>query len=704
MAQIPLGEFGAARVTPQASPNRVDTSATNIAGRGAGAIADALGQGGDTLNRIASTRDAEDKRKSDALAQAEMVNAGTDYEIQIGAAAREHAAALAEGRVDFRKADEAWAERTAKIPPPPPPPGLDEAMTVRFGGVLRQTTERARLTVTAASRTAQQSHFKAQVTSALDNIVMVAAQPGASTEEAIARVQALAPQLRMADFDEATTATVLTKAQEKIYGNEVQGRLNVAANDRGALDALLGDLEGKDGRYMTRLEDPTTRMSYAGKVRQRLHQLDTAERQTVDKREAIGKQAVAAMWKQATSGVPWTPATVQQWSTDVAGTSHEAEFKAAGQMLVEVQGVLRQPKDAQADYVQALRVKLAAEGGLPEDKARIDQLETMIAGVAKQREEEPLLYLAAMTGTAPKAIDLNAVLQSGDLRPLGQMLEDNMADVTALRGQFGGAVQKRPLLAQDAEGLAGLVNALPPSKVLPLFKALRGSGVSDDTYAAVMQQIAPNAPLKAYAGELSARPGGEPTAFLMLAGEAVLAGKGDVKMKMPPDASFQEALTAAAGNAYQGRPDAFTRDLAAIRAVYAGAAVKDGNTAAGDAFDPALATNAIRAVVGNVAEFGGRKVVVPWGMAADVFTDRAEELVAEKLQAIGTTDTAGIGLMATPRPGVYVLTRGRAPIEDPTASRPLPLFIDLNTYRAPTTIAPKAVQAPGVVVPAKGLR
>src|SRR3546814_7610523 len=54
--------------------------------------------------------------------------------------------------------------------------------------------------------------------------------------------------------------------------------------------------------------------------------------------------------------------------------------------------------------------------------------------------------------------------------------------------------------------LANAVQALPPDKLNPLFGMLRQSIGSDDAYNAVMQQIAPDAPLKAHAGQLAVLP------------------------------------------------------------------------------------------------------------------------------------------------------------------------------------------------------
>src|SRR3546814_11446966 len=61
-------------------------------------------------------------------------------------------------------------------------------------------------------------------------------------------------------------------------------------------------------------------------------------------------------------------------------------------------------------------------------------------------------------------------------------------------------------------------------------------------------------------------------------------------------------------------PNDLQRDLSVARAVYAASAAQDGATEAGKEFDEARFENAMRAVVGEVAEVGGSRVTVPWGV------------------------------------------------------------------------------------------
>jgi hypothetical protein len=189
--------------------------------------------------------------------------------------------------------------------------------------------------------------------------------------------------------------------------------------------------------------------------------------------------------------------------------------------------------------------------------------------------------------------------------------------------------------------------------------------------------------LKAYAGKLAVRHNGLLSANLVLRGDALLSGKGDKAWPMPAMGKFVEQFNAESGNAYQGRPDALKRDMAAARAAYAASAAQDGDIDAGKVLNPQLFTDSMRAVRGEVAEIGGVKTTVPWGMHPSDFEDKVHPQIQTALKMAGLDpDASGVGLMATPKAGRYVLVQGRTVLGNPNAPMPdgskMPLFIDFN--------------------------
>src|SRR3546814_10434980 len=142
------------------------------------------------------------------------------------------------------------------------------------------------------------------------------------------------------------------------------------------------------------------------------------------------------------------------WATAVEGTAAAPEFKAAMGALQDVQGVLRESPETQAEYVQGLRAKLTEGGGTPEDQARIDQVERVIEASNKQRDTDPLLWLASVTGKPAEPLDIRGAMQDGNLQAMGAAIQDRMDTIAAVRGAYGPGVQVHPLLPQESKMLA----------------------------------------------------------------------------------------------------------------------------------------------------------------------------------------------------------------------------------------------------------
>src|SRR3546814_906481 len=388
MATIPLGDFDAPRVSPRTNVSRVDTSGSTRAAR-------AMERAGETLQGIASNQLAvegqkreEEQRRREALARVDMVNAGADYEIRVAAEQAQFTQDVTAGRIQYRKAGEEWSQRLARLEAPQPPDDADEVMRRQFAGVLDQTQQRATLKVDGVTRTAEKAHFEASAIDALNKNVQVAGMPGGDTGRAIARNQAMLPLLRAAGYDKARSAELIRKADQAIDTNEAKGLIEVASGSVDSLRGVLHELEGEDGRYVTALDDPNQRLVLANDVRRRIAQLQTSTQAEADKREEAAKRIVSDVWKQATSGVRPSTDMLTNWATAVEGTAAAPEFKAAMGALQDVQGVLRESPETQAEYVQGLRAKLTEGGGTPADQARIDQVERVIEASNKQPDTE----------------------------------------------------------------------------------------------------------------------------------------------------------------------------------------------------------------------------------------------------------------------------------------------------------------------------
>lgn len=678
MARIPMGNFGQGATTAPLSrvrlPGGDDPMARAVEG---------LAQAGMGVADSLVRQQAEAKQQQDALSRIEAHNASADYELRVGAAQEQFGEDLKLGRVDWRDAATAWGERLNEIEAPAAPADADEVLGAQFQGALNQTKTRAGLKVDGLVRGVRQAHLENQAAEAFNKNIQVAAMPGGSTEAAIRRNQELLPLLREAGYDEAKAADMVRKADQAIYVNEVNGRIGVASGNVDALHGVLTDLTADKGRYVAAITNPDTRLDLANAVRVKIDQALTAQRVGADKRESAAEKAVEAVWKQAQSGVPPTADMVTGWKTTVTGTTQEDALSFALKTVADVQLVLRAPELEQDAYTQDLRRKLAA-GGTPEDLSRIENITKTVEESQKLRRDAPLSWLEGMTGVPTPPIDFGAIAQTGDASALADILGSRESSIRTLRKAYGPNVRENLLLPGESKMLAGVVNKLPADQLLNTFAMLRDGVGSSDTFTALMKQIAPDAPLKAYAGEIAVRPGGQKAASLLLRGNALLDTKeGAPKFPMPAAGKFEQFFADTVGSAYRERPEDFQRDLQAFRAVYAGALAQDGKSEAGQELDEKLAQNALAATLGGPpVDYNGKTVIAPWGVPADQFTDKAEALVDHALKAAGLEDKGGITLVNTSRPGVYYLAVGRVPVMDPmrktATGQPGTVFIDFT--------------------------
>lgn len=309
-------------------------------------------------------------------------------------------------------------------------------------------------------------------------------------------------------------------------------------------------------------------------------------------------------------------------------------------------------------------------------------------------------------GKPVQGLDPNDLLQPGGAGRASGIFTDRATTLSAMRKQFGSMVGAKPLLPQEAGLLTKALDKAAPAEATQLFGVLRGAVGDDDTYRAVMQQIAPDSPVKARAGILAAvdrtittqsntfasdvRVSSARVAETMLAGESILnktkgqkADDGQARsMFVPPRADFSASFADAVGNLYRSRPGAQEGDLQAALAYYVGKAAETGRMSR-DAkdIDSGLVKEAITATLGSVVDVNGQgSVKAPLGMTGGEMQSKLRERFAEVVKEQGLPPSAiasfeHYGAINYRRDGQYLLTLGGAPVLGRNGS---PLVVDLD--------------------------
>lgn len=690
MAQIPLGDFGQARVVPRADPRRLDTSAVDQAGRGAAAIGQGLADVGQTAANIAIRQRAEEKRQADALARAKAANASSAYQLQVHAAVADVSDQLRRGG-DYTNAGALYDDAMSKVQPPVID-GLSAEAQEAYGGAIANSRQSGRLQVDSAVVQARRDDGQRQFAVALDLSGKTAGVPGAN-------VEAVNEQLRRSEeffitgfgLDRSVTSKMIQDRIDANWTNQVAQRYNDGNNDITSLQGLLHDVTADDGYYARRL-DGDKRAALAARIGARIDSLRDRAEHAADRADAAAERTLNAIDTQIASGYP---ATVEQWSgwaDTMRGASPERQqqFRQRIEEEKAAQAFLMLPIEQQMAGLQQRQAQLYTEGADGHAQVNFNRFKTAVEANIKMLTETPLQFAHARYGVEIPPINIAMATDPAQSGTITALLRQRSAMVDDLRRRYGSQVQNQLLLPQEASLITSTLGGMPPAEQVKVFGALRMVAPSEDAYAAIMQQVQKDAPVLAFSGLLYAR---NPRAATLLAeGAAILNHtQGDGKprpMTMPPQADFDAAVSSAIGTAFRGRPDAYAAAMQAVRAGYAGAAAADGDMSG--VVDIDRITSIVKDVLGETVNFNGRgDVFVPYGTNADDFEDKIEatwRALVPTLPAGVPTDIGAYGLQQK-NDGRYYVTSGRMFVEDSAGN---PIILDLT--KPIPRVAPKPGQ------------
>jgi hypothetical protein len=245
--------------------------------------------------------------------------------------------------------------------------------------------------------------------------------------------------------------------------------------------------------------------------------------------------------------------------------------------------------------------------------------------------------------------------------------------VQAIQQKNGPQVKSNILLPQEVDMLKTQLAQMQPQGQRQLLEGLRKSSGDDKAYKAIMDQIAPDKPVTAFAGRLAAKQeettlkagglfseaqkaGSKDVASLLLRGESILNAKEGDKFPMPEQKEFDAQFDQFLGGAFANAPGAYSTASQAVKAYYAARASEEGLVS--KQVDSKLMGEAVRAVVGEPVEHNGKTVLAPWGMDSDTFISRAETMF--QLQGL-SVDFDDVSLMPA-GDGRYAVATGRSPL------------------------------------------
>lgn len=413
--------------------------------------------------------------------------------------------------------------------------------------------------------------------------------------------------------------------------------------------------------------------------------------------DAHAYRAVGQMDQQIASGIPATGDMWNSWRQATKGTEYEQDYREAQQNEQTVQTVLKLPIADQLKFIQDKESQLMTGGGSVRDATNINRLKTAITQNVKLMADAPLVFNANRLGEEMAPLGPND-LTNGDVN---SVLQDRLTTLQAMRKQYGPQIPLKPLLPQEAQALGSQISQATPAQQAKAFDSIYANAGDPQAFNAIMQQIAPDSPVSAYAGMIYGKQNDitinthlfgkddvvQPriVAQTLLEGERLINktklaksedGKPLPNLFMPPKTEFDAQFATAVGDTFAGRPDAENVALQVAYAYYVGKSAETGrlnkDTSSYANINNNLMRESLKATLGNVVDYNGSgSVLTPLGMNESTFQDKIHDAYKAALQQRGYTadqaeksassDLPNLGLRNWRGDGQYIVTKGKEP-------------------------------------------
>jgi hypothetical protein len=691
--KVELGNFGYSR------PDVVEPAQKSV-------VSESLGAAGRTV----SNAEEAAQRNREAFQRATAANNFAKYQLALEDVGRGVEEDMATGKVSWEHANEEFLARSQDVEAPQDK--LDSPIDRQNQQAgLMIARDRTRQSLAPSIFQARQRAGVAQLDEFLDTQGKRAIAPGANVDAINESADTFAANAREYGIPQDVLAAKVQNFKDSNWYNVALQRTVESDGDIGALRGVLHDLTDSKGLYADKL-DPQRRASLQAAVQNQIEHIELRAQASVDRREAKAEHAIRQIDTQVSSSIPATPKMWAEWGETVKGTSFEPAFQEMVHTEQAIQQVLRAPIADQKRLVQEAQTRLKQEGGTVAQANNVSRLSSAVDANIKLLTQTPVLYGEQRLGDKNVPLDVSDFLAPASQGAVAGVIAERANRIRAMEKQFGTRVQMAPLLPQEAKDLADSLNQATPDRATQLFGALASVAQDPQVYRGIMQQVAPDSPVRTYAGQIfghraplvgeerasgpDQRVAQAVVASTIVQGESIINktreqkgedGKPVKNLYVPDKAAFDQAFADHVGDAFAERPDALELTQQVAYSYYVGKSAKTGRlNQQGVKIDDNLMEETLQAAIGEVSNFHGYgHVIVPLGMDTDQFQNAAQqqfvaEVGGDRKVALDAFRSLGLRNLDGNR---YLVTKGR----DYFRLKGKPIVIDL-AKPLPETAAP----------------
>lgn len=610
MARIPVGEgLGNVIAEPARAP---DTRYLEGAfGTGTGRAVEQFGQ---RLSRQQAMEQEQALRQREAADKAKATMLVNQVETDLDVLADEVSVGIQSGQIDKTKAQEEWERRyRARIAQALPDIPAEHQEIAQMAAQGR--AQRLGRAVSRAVLQRDQADTRAGLESNLEQAQRIYLQdPAAADEMAQQAIESLGP---FSGLDPAQLGRLHQSWKENTRLNKATVMITDARRDNQALSKVEKALEGDEFSAL----DPQRKASLLGQIEgYKVANIQRAEaemrrRQAEEERRLriAGAQFDAAQ-SIITQGKVLSPDYVEQVSRAVEGTPYAAAFRETLKQAPERTAFGVQPLAVQQAALNQARAQLNAQGTNPEAEERFKALEKIYEQARRDYSEEPLQ--AALERGVIQSL---APVDTSSVQGLVSTFRERIDQASLTRQQTGAPVS--PLLSQEAEKVGQMIAILPVDQRASAVAQIAQT-IGPEQASVLGRQIAPKDKALGIAfGMAGAKTtNGRYTSELVLRGAQAMKDR-SVKADNTAVTGVRARIAEEIGEAYLNQEVRDTMIEAAVLAEYGLQAEGSGDI-----------RRSVRLVTGGIAEQGGKKVPLPYGMDQETFSRRLRELTPVDLQ------------------------------------------------------------------------